>query len=168
MMRTLKVSTGERTYPIFIGSGLLNRLPELLRERGIGPDRPLLLVTDTQVAPLYGEKVTGPLRAAGYRVGETTVPAGESSKSLDQLSRLVGEGLRFGLDRQGAVLALGGGVVGDLAGFLAASLHAGNSLCPVAHDAPGPRQQCGRKSGRQPPPWKKCHRGLSPARHGGI
>jgi 3-dehydroquinate synthase len=121
MMRTLKVSTGERTYPIFIGSGLLNRLPELLRERGIGPDRPLLLVTDTQVAPLYGEKVTGPLRAAGYRVRETTVPAGESSKSLDQLSRLVGEGLRFGLDRQGAVLALGGGVVGDLAGFLAAS-----------------------------------------------
>src|SRR5690606_26167361 len=121
-----------RTYPIFIGSGLLNRLPELLRERGIGPDRPLLLVTDTQVAPLYGEKVTGPLRAAGYRVGETTVPAGESSKSLDQLSRLVGEGLRFGLDRQGAVLALGGGVVGDLAGFLAASYMRGILLfiCP--------------------------------------
>ena len=58
----------------------------------------------------------------GRRVtGWATVPAGESSKNLEQLSRLVEEGLRFGLDRQGVVLALGGGVVGDLAGFLAAS-----------------------------------------------
>lgn len=120
-MRILEVSMGERSYPILIGNGLYARLPEWLRERGIGPERPLMLVTDTHVAPLYGEKVSGPLREAGYRVGEATVPAGESSKSLNQLSRLVEEGLRFGLDRQGVVLALGGGVVGDLAGFFAAS-----------------------------------------------
>jgi 3-dehydroquinate synthase len=120
-MRTLKVSMGERSYPIHIGSDLYARLPGLLRDRGIGPDRPLMLVTDTHVRPLYGEKVTEPLREAGYRVGEATVPAGESSKSLEHLSRLVEEALRFGLDRQGVVLALGGGVVGDLAGFLAAT-----------------------------------------------
>ena len=116
-MRTLTVSTGERTYPILIGTRFVRRLPEWLRDREIGPERPLMLVTDTHVGPLYGEKVAGPLREAGYRVGEATVPAGESSKSLEQLSRLVEEGLRFGLDRQGVVLALGGGVVGDLAGF---------------------------------------------------
>jgi 3-dehydroquinate synthase len=121
IMRTLKVSTGERSYPIRIGRALYARLPEWLRDRGIGPERPLMLVTDTHVGPLYGKKVAGPLREAGYRVGEATVPAGESSKNLEQLSRLVEEGLRFGLDRQGVVLALGGGVVGDLAGFLAAS-----------------------------------------------
>lgn len=140
MMRTLKVSMGERTYPILIGSGLFVRLPELLRNRGIEPDRPLFLVTDTHVDPLYGEKVTGPLRAAGYRVGKATIPAGEASKSLEQLSRLVEAGLRFGLDRQGVVLALGGGVVGDLAGFLAASYMRGISFIQLpttllAHDS---------------------------------
>jgi 3-dehydroquinate synthase len=119
-MRTLEVALGDRSYPIVVGSGLYADLPRWLQLRHITPAHSLLVVTDSSVAPHYGKRVLTPLESAGYRVQMSVVPAGEASKSLDQLSRLVEEAIRFGMDRDSAVLALGGGVVGDLAGFLAA------------------------------------------------
>lgn len=121
MMKTLHVQIGEGSYPIHIGAGLHGRLPELLREIGWRRERRLMLVTDDQVGPLYGEDVKRVLTDHGFQAGCLTVPAGESSKKLSLLEEMVGDCIEAGLDRSGAILALGGGVVGDLAGFLAAS-----------------------------------------------
>lgn len=119
-MRRLMVDLGERSYPIVIGEGIWNLLPGELEARGIRPTSPLLVVTDDRVASLYLETVTGLLASAGYRVAAHVVPAGEPSKSLTELEKIVTSALRNGLDRSSTILALGGGVVGDLAGFAAA------------------------------------------------
>ncbi|MBA4602551.1 3-dehydroquinate synthase [Thermoactinomyces mirandus] len=120
-MKTLTVYVKDQPYPIYIGEGLLEQLPALLREYQIETDRKLMIVTDSNLAPLYGEKLKNRLVRAGYATGFAIMEAGEKSKNLHVFEQLVGECLRFGLDRQSIILALGGGVVGDMAGFLAAS-----------------------------------------------
>lgn len=120
-MRTLWVKTAMHRYPIHIGSGLLRHLPACLDEAGWTPARRLFVVTDSQVSPLYLEGVVTTLQKAGYTVGSVVIPAGESSKTLKTLEQLTGEAIRQGLDRKSGILALGGGVVGDAAGFLAAT-----------------------------------------------
>ena len=82
---------------------------------------PLMVITDEKVAPLYLEQVERALAGAGYRVAKAVVEAGEKSKSLEVLEQLVEIALTHGLDRQSTIIALGGGVVGDLAGFAAAT-----------------------------------------------
>src|SRR5262245_14610371 len=120
-VKELTVDLGERSYPIYIGEGLLNDIGSYFERHKLGKASPLLVVSDTCVAPHYLEKVTGGLRAAGYKVASYIVEAGEQSKSLEVLGDIVGTALDAGLDRKSAVVALGGGVVGDLAGFVAAS-----------------------------------------------
>ena len=82
----------------------------------------LAVVTDSNVAPLYAERVKKSLEGAGFAVQVTVIPAGETSKSMAMLERLYDEFMAFGLTRTDAVVALGGGVVGDLAGFAAATI----------------------------------------------
>lgn len=120
-MKTLQVDLGERSYPIHIGDGLVGRLGELLAERGYGQGSPLMIISDQAVADLHLAPVLQSLESAGYRVAVATVPSGETSKSLAMLEQLTGEALQAGLDRQSVIIALGGGVVGDLAGFVAAT-----------------------------------------------
>ncbi|SMO42649.1 3-dehydroquinate synthase [Melghirimyces algeriensis] len=120
-MKTLMVQTKERTYPIHIGSGLLRQLPDLIEEAGWSSEQSLMLVTDDQVAPLYQEPVYRSLTDHGYHVECVTIPAGEASKTLLYWEELLTKCIRAGLDRTSGILALGGGVVGDLAGFLAAT-----------------------------------------------
>lgn len=120
-MKKRMVDLGERRYPIYVGEDLYERLPLWLEEHGIVPQRKLMIISDSVVAPLYAEQVARPLRNAGFEVGIRVFPAGESSKNLSQLEWLIGECLQFGLDRKSVILALGGGVVGDLAGFVAAT-----------------------------------------------
>lgn len=139
-METLYVKLGERSYPIYIGPGILEHLPRLLAERGIESAHPLFVVTDEQVDTHYGETVHQRLLETGYRVGKAVVPAGDQSKSLAILEELVTDALEFGLNRHGVVLALGGGMVGDLAGFLAASYMRGIRFVQIpttllAHDS---------------------------------
>ncbi|WP_124727343.1 3-dehydroquinate synthase [Staphylospora marina] len=119
-MKTLTIATTSRTYPLTVGSGVLQRLPELLEQVGVGTERRLMVVTDERVGPLYAEPVLKRLIRSGYRAGLSVIPSGEASKRLAVLESVIGECLRFGLDRRGVILALGGGVVGDLAGFAAA------------------------------------------------
>ncbi|AEG61325.1 3-dehydroquinate synthase [Desulforamulus ruminis] len=118
-MRTLGVVLGNRSYPIHIGSNLLKKLPELLAPLTLG--QKVLLVTDTNVWPLYGQQVETVLLEAGYRVTTERVPAGETTKTLQQAERLYDAALGQMLDRTCPVVALGGGVVGDLAGFVAST-----------------------------------------------
>jgi 3-dehydroquinate synthase len=119
-MQTLSVNLGERSYPILVGSGLL--ADRALFDQYV-PHRDLLLVSNTTVAPLYSRKLRATLEHR--RVVEVDLPDGEQHKTLATASRLfdVLVANRFGRDC--AVVALGGGVVGDLAGFAAACYQRG-------------------------------------------
>ncbi|QMV44382.1 3-dehydroquinate synthase [Cohnella cholangitidis] len=138
--RELTVDLGERSYPIYIGTGLISRTGQYFTEHGFPVKSPILLVTDNSVVDLYAEKVEESLARAGYKVTTAVVPSGETSKSLEMLDELVGAALEAGLDRKSTVIALGGGVVGDLAGFVAASYMRGVRFVQIpttilAHDS---------------------------------
>ncbi|MBI4299875.1 MAG: 3-dehydroquinate synthase [Chloroflexi bacterium] len=89
--------------------------------RALGLSGAAYVISDDQVLPLYGARVEGSLREAGFSVAAVAVPAGETSKSLAEASRLYDWLVAQGAERGSAIVALGGGVVGDLAGFVAAS-----------------------------------------------
>ncbi|MFC5650806.1 3-dehydroquinate synthase [Paenibacillus solisilvae] len=140
-MRELLVELGERTYPIYIGEGLLNAAGDLFTQRGISAKSPLMIITDENVvAQGHLDKLQAVLIAAGFKVVTSVINPGESSKSLLVLEKLIGQALEEGLDRKSTIVALGGGVVGDLAGFVAASYMRGIKFIQVpttilAHDS---------------------------------
>jgi len=116
---TVTVALGARAYPIHIGPGLLARAGSLIRE-ALPRARRAMVVSDATVAPLYLEALGDALTAAGIDWISHVVPAGEASKSLGRLDALLEAMLGYGVERGTPVIALGGGVVGDLAGFAAA------------------------------------------------
>jgi 3-dehydroquinate synthase len=118
MMTILPVSGGGfRPYDVVVGAGLLGELG--LRLAPLAHGR-AVVITDETVAGLHGPAALASLAAAGVRARLLAVPAGESSKSFAELERVLDRMLAFGLDRRDLVVALGGGVVGDLAGLAAA------------------------------------------------
>ncbi|MBV8803956.1 MAG: 3-dehydroquinate synthase [Sinobacteraceae bacterium] len=119
-MNTLRVELGDRSYPIVIGEGLLRR-PELLREHVAARD--ILIVSNTIVAPLYMAPLTAAFR--GARVVEAVLPDGESHKTLTTVSRVLDVLVANRFGRDCIVVALGGGVVGDMAGFAASCYQRG-------------------------------------------
>jgi 3-dehydroquinate synthase len=128
-MREITVPVPGLEYPIRIGGGLIASLgPQL---RSVGLEGAVALVQDAAVAPLYGEAARASLGAAGYSVTPVTVPSGEASKCLACLGELYDRFAAAALDRNAVVVALGGGVVGDLAGFAAASYLRGIALVQV-------------------------------------
>ena len=114
MSRSLRVELGARSYPILIGPGLIERRDSYESIAG----RPVLLLTDDNVAGLHLPTVRDALNLVQERC--LVVPAGESSKSLERLSAVLDWMLAMRLPRDGVLIALGGGVIGDLAGFAAA------------------------------------------------
>ena len=129
-MKTLTVALPGREYDILIQRGLLDRAGERCRET-LPRARRLFVATDSHVAPLYLKRVTDSLAGAGFQVSSHIVPAGESSKCAAQLSALWEAMMAAGLTRTDAVVALGGGVVGDLAGFAAATALRGVDLIQI-------------------------------------
>lgn len=125
-MKELWVELGERRYPIYIGAGLLNQLAGLSVSLGLSPRT--LVVSNPVVAGLYLERTEAALAGAGRLVNRALVPDGETAKTLTVLSSLYDQALEAGLDRRSGVWALGGGVVGDVAGFLAATYMRGVPL----------------------------------------
>ncbi len=116
----LTLTTPTTTYPIIVGAGVLHTLAERLKAlqmRGA-----LWLVTDSEVFPHYGPQLETYLSTAGYAVHTHIVPAGEASKSQEHLWNLYTWMIGGNVERQDIVLALGGGVIGDLAGFAAATV----------------------------------------------
>lgn len=120
-MERISVDLKERSYDILIDFGLLDRAGAELKRVCPAASR-VYVVSDTNVAPLYWDRLEQSLTAAGFRVGGAVIPAGEKSKSPQQLAALWEGMMEFGLTRSDAVVALGGGVVGDLAGFAAATI----------------------------------------------
>jgi len=112
-----------------VGRGVLRRLPaDLAREL---PVRDLAVVSDGTVARLYGRALAGRLRASGFRTSLLVFPAGERSKTRDAKARLEDRLFELGVGRDAAVVAVGGGVTGDLAGFLASTWHRGVPVVQV-------------------------------------
>jgi len=125
-MRTLHVDLGDRAYPIYIGPRLIGDA-ELYRRHIVG--RQVMVVSNETVAPLYLEAVAGAL--AGYQVESVILPDGEVYKTLEVLNRIFDALLTHRFDRRCTLLALGGGVVGDMAGFAAACYQRGVSFVQV-------------------------------------
>jgi 3-dehydroquinate synthase len=119
-VNTLKVELGDRSYPILIGEGLL-RQPELVRQHVVARD--ILIVSNTTVAPLYMESLAAAL--GGSRVVEAILPDGEAHKTLATVSRVLDVLVANRFGRDCTVVALGGGVVGDMAGFAASCYQRG-------------------------------------------
>ena len=121
-MQTVRVALGERAYPVHVGAGLLARA-ELIA--AALPRPRVAIVTNEVVAPLYLDRLAGALGAAGVQVATVVVPDGESHKDWPTLNAVFDALLAQRCDRKTAVVALGGGVIGDLAGFAAATYQRG-------------------------------------------
>ena len=123
---------GERDYSVRIGAGVLDALGADLRgiNRFAGVNR-TLVITDGNIAPLYLVRAKAALAAAGFRVSDISVPAGEQAKSLAIAEEIWRAMAQLGLGRDCLVVALGGGVVGDLAGFVAATYMRGVPVVQV-------------------------------------
>ena len=127
-MQSLTVDLGDRAYPIHIGPGLLDRaelvLPHLAQKRAV-------IVTNTTVGPLYLERFARTLREAGVRVDSVVLPDGEAYKNWETLNLIFDALLTQRAERKTTLVALGGGVIGDLTGFAAASYQRGMPFIQV-------------------------------------
>ncbi|SHO45671.1 3-dehydroquinate synthase [Desulfopila aestuarii] len=118
-MAEVQVGLGSRSYPIYVEQGCLERIGNDLARRNIG--NRYAIITDTNVNSLYGEKLLEMLLSVGLKAKLFPFPAGEKSKTLFTVEALASRLALAGFDRHDAVIALGGGVTGDLAGFLASA-----------------------------------------------
>lgn len=117
--RTVRVALADRSYEIMIGSGVNRQIGERCRALNLGTR--CAIISDANVAPLYENALQTSLRASGFEPVAVTVPAGETAKSLKNVQRCYDQLAAHRLERKSFIVALGGGVVGDLAGFVAAT-----------------------------------------------
>jgi 3-dehydroquinate synthase len=122
-LHEVSVRISKAPYQVLIGPGLIASSGELIST--ISRPCRCAVVTDSNVAPLYAEVLQASLASAGFQPFLITIPAGESSKSLSHVGGICDAMIEAGLDRSSLLVALGGGVVGDLAGFAAAVFYRG-------------------------------------------
>ncbi|WAH35122.1 3-dehydroquinate synthase [Alicyclobacillus dauci] len=140
-MRRIEVRSAAGTYPIMLGADVFTQAGSLVLELGFRRGTKVTIITDDTVASLpFADTVLTSLDEAGFVTQTLTVPAGDSSKSMDMAIDLYRGLLKFGMRRSDLVVALGGGVVGDLAGFVAATYLRGIAFVQapttlLAHDS---------------------------------
>jgi 3-dehydroquinate synthase len=115
---SVEVRAGPRRYDVLIESGLLASAGEFVKKRLHGCR--CVLISDSNIASLFGERVKQSLLSAGFQPTPVTIPSGEQSKTLAQADAICDQMIAAGLDRQSFVIGLGGGVIGDISGFVAA------------------------------------------------
>lgn len=118
-MNRIKVNLDKRavkSHEIYIGRNILDRVALVIAKKNWA--NRLFIITDSNVEKIHGERFREALREAGLNAEQLVIPAGEKSKTMDTVMRLSGELMEKGADRQSGIIALGGGVVGDIAGFL--------------------------------------------------
>jgi 3-dehydroquinate synthase len=128
-MEKVRVELGDRSYDIVIGSGILEGIGETLKLLGFSPK--MALVSNPTVFTLYGERLTDSLRKSGFDLISIQIPDGEKFKNLKSLEHIYDELLKYRLDRSSALIALGGGVIGDITGFAASTYMRGISYIQV-------------------------------------
>lgn len=116
-MKTLKVDLGVNSYDILIGKGLIDEIGSYINSEG----GKVFIITDSNVAPLYLDRVSNSVKSRGYSVASIILNAGESTKVFSTMPRIFSSMLAFKITRSDLVITLGGGVVGDLGGFVAAT-----------------------------------------------
>jgi 3-dehydroquinate synthase len=119
----LKIRSAVHHYPALIGSGLLEQVGE--RTHKYLRKKTCAIISDSNVAPLFGKRVKRSLQSANFQPTLITIPAGEKSKTLKRAGAICEEMIAAGLDRQSFVIGLGGGMIGDISGFVAAIYHRG-------------------------------------------
>jgi 3-dehydroquinate synthase len=129
MATTIPVALAERSYEIEISRGGLRNVATFIQQRR--PCTHAVVITDSNVAPLFAQPIAQSLSASGIRADLLTVPAGETSKSVVQAEQLWNELVQRNADRKTIVVAVGGGVIGDLAGFVAATFARGLSFIQI-------------------------------------
>ena len=121
-MKRIKVNLDKRvssSYEIYIGYDILDRIGLIIAKNL--PARHYVVITDSIVATLYGQPLLSSLRGMGLSADMVDFPAGEKSKNISTTLAIVERLLELGADRSSALLALGGGVVGDMTGFIAST-----------------------------------------------
>ena len=118
-MQTVTVNLGQRSYAIELGVGLLSRVGEIMKAQGIGGR--VGIVSNPPVADLYGEAIRESLRAAGYETALVLIPEGEAHKNTVSLGLIYDALVEHRFDRSATLIALGGGVIGDVTGYAAAT-----------------------------------------------
>ena len=113
------VETATQSYPVFVGYGLLDKLGEKMKKAALSGTA--TVISDENVFSIYGSKVEGILKGAGFAVNSFVVPAGEETKSTDYAIKIYDFLVEHRAERDDVIIALGGGMVGDLAGFVAAT-----------------------------------------------
>lgn len=122
-MPTVHVDLAERSYDVVVENGILSQAGERIAALRAGAKA--AVISDSHVDPHHGDTLASSLKAAGIEVSRHVIPAGEASKSFDQAAALCSSLAEAGHDRSSLVIALGGGVVGDLAGYVAAIFYRG-------------------------------------------
>ena len=117
-MKTIRVSLQSQSYPIWIDNGLLNSLPQLFAPMNQGQN--WVIFSQDEIYKKFGKDLENVLKKNGFNVSFILIPNGEEAKSLIVMEKLFSKLLQFNCDRSSIFLALGGGVVGDLTGFMAA------------------------------------------------
>ncbi|MEJ2683469.1 MAG: 3-dehydroquinate synthase [Candidatus Sulfobium sp.] len=128
-MQKIRVDLGDRSYNIAIDSGMLAEIGRALEKFEFGGR--LALVSNPTVYGFYGKVVSGSIRASGFELTEIIIPDGEEYKSLPWVEKIYGELLKARLDRKSALVALGGGVIGDITGFAASTYMRGVDFVQV-------------------------------------
>jgi 3-dehydroquinate synthase len=128
-MREVRVQLGERTYPILLDPGLLECAGPLIVRHGLRSNT--AVISDKTVNGLFSKVLLESLHSEGIEAALFEVPDGENSKSLEQTEKLYSKLIKAGLKRDGLIIALGGGVVGDLAGFAAATFLRGVNFVQI-------------------------------------
>lgn len=119
-MYSINVNISDYSYPLYIEKGIIDKIGEEIQK--VYKGNKIVLITDSNVEPLYGNTVVKSLKHSGFEVKKIVIPAGEKSKSVEILLKLYDEILDFKINRGNMIIALGGGVVGDITGFAASTL----------------------------------------------
>ena len=122
-MKSVHVNLGSRSYPIHVKSGLLKQTASILSDQNHG--QKWVIISQYNLMELFGFDLMTELNESGFNCDYITLPLGEASKSLNEFSRVISQMIEFGCDRKTTILALGGGVVGDVSGFVASSFMRG-------------------------------------------
>lgn len=129
IMNTIRVNLGERSYPIYVGTNILNKTGEFLSNFEL--TRKIAVLSNPTIWRFYGKQIVGSLRTAGFLPVKILIPDGEKYKNLKTVEKIYTQMLKTGIDRKGCVVALGGGVIGDIAGFVAATYMRGIKFVQV-------------------------------------
>jgi 3-dehydroquinate synthase len=128
-MEKIRVELGERSYDITIGSNILDGIGDKLTSFGLSPK--VAIISNPTVFSLYGGRVSASIKKAGFDLITVIIPDGEEYKDLLWLQHIYDDLLKHGLDRSSALIALGGGVIGDITGFAASTYMRGISCIQV-------------------------------------